>query len=459
MESLDAQVREDTESLGSDGEIADEAFEAQGVALAKSLETLEAKVGAAKSAETALAQARIKMPQIETDSQNATQARQRAEIELQKHKTSLEALHARLPEKLRNLAAFERTLETAVNDRDQAQKRYEDRQQAAQVSEKNQALAASNAHNAAQHLEEATAARQQQESEFKETRAQAKLQDEETYARTLNDLPLEAELEAKIKAFRTESDEARGQLKQAHAAIGDQSLIDLDVPLRRKDETLRASEAKTKELHDTQAGYQGLLTAREHYAKLVEAGGQEAERFKAIASLSEAASGKNARRLSLQRYVLASLLDDVLAHASERLRVMSTGRYRVLRDETLRDARQAGGLDLLIEDQYTGEARPIATLSGGESFQAALALSLGLADVIQALSGGIRVDALFIDEGFGTLDGEALERAIEELLKLRDGGRLVGIISHVAELRQRISSRIEVRKSKRGSTIAVHPGD
>ena len=236
-------------------------------------------------------------------------------------------------------------------------------------------------------------------------------------------------------------------------------MIDLDVPLRRKDETLRASEAKTKELHDTQAGYQGLLTAREHYAKLVEAGGQEAERFKAIASLSEAASGKNARRLSLQRYVLASLLDDVLAHASERLRVMSTGRYRVLRDETLRDARQAGGLDLLIEDQYTGEARPIATLSGGESFQAALALSLGLADVIQALSGGIRVDALFIDEGFGTLDGEALERAIEELLKLRDGGRLVGIISHVAELRQRISSRIEVRKSKRGSTIAVHPGD
>ena len=459
VESLDAQVREDTESLGSDGEIADEAFEAQGVALAKSLETLEAKVGAAKSAETALAQARIKMPQIETDSQNATQARQRAELELQKHKTSLEALHARLPEKLRNLAAFERTLETAVNDRDQAQKRYEDRQQAAQVSEKNQALAASNAHNAAQHLEEATAARQQQESEFKETRAQAKLQDEETYARTLNDLPLEAELEAKIKAFRTESDEARGQLKQAHAAIGDQSLIDLDVPLRRKDETLRASEAKTKELHDTQAGYQGLLTAREHYAKLVEAGGQEAERFKAIASLSEAASGKNARRLSLQRYVLASLLDDVLAHASERLRVMSTGRYRVLRDETLRDARQAGGLDLLIEDQYTGEARPIATLSGGESFQAALALSLGLADVIQALSGGIRVDALFIDEGFGTLDGEALERAIEELLKLRDGGRLVGIISHVAELRQRISSRIEVRKSKRGSTIAVHPGD
>ena len=327
-----------------------------------------------------------------------------------------------------------------------------------QVSEKNQALAASNAHNAAQRLEEATAARKELESEFMETRAQADLQDEETYTGTLKDLHFEAELAAKIKAFQTDSDEARGQLKQAHAAIGDQSSLDLDVPLRHKDETLRASEAKTKELHDTQADYQGLLTAREHYAKLVEAGGQ-AERFKAIASLSEAASGKNARRLSLQRYVLASLLDDVLAHASERLRVMSTGRYRVLRDETLRDARQAGGLDLLIEDQYTGEGRQSRPSPGGGNFPGALALSLGLADVIQALSGGIRVDALFIDEGFGTLDGEALERAIEELLKLRDGGRLVGIISHVADLRQRRSSRIEVRKSKRGSTIAVHPGD
>ena len=114
---------------------------------------------------------------------------------------------------------------------------------------------------------------------------------------------------------------------------------------------------------------------------------------------------------------------------------------------------------MLIEDQYTGEARPISTLSGGESFQAALALSLGLADVIQALSGGIRVDALFIDEGFGTLDGEALERAIEELLKLRDGGRLVGIISHVTELRHRISSRIEVHKNKHGSSLSVHAGD
>ena len=110
-------------------------------------------------------------------------------LHLQKHKTSLEALHARLTGELRNLAAFERTLETAVNDRDQAQKRYEDRQQAAQVSEKNQALAASNAHNAAQHLEEATAARQQQESEFKETRAQAKLQDEKpTHVRSTTSL-------------------------------------------------------------------------------------------------------------------------------------------------------------------------------------------------------------------------------------------------------------------------------
>ena len=129
------------------------------------------------------------MPQIETDSQNAIEARQRAELELQKHKTSLDALHARLPEKLRNLEAFERTLETAVNDRDQAQKRYEDRQQAVQVSEKNQALAASNAHNAARRLEEATAARKELESEFMETRAQAGLQDEETYTRTLKRPP------------------------------------------------------------------------------------------------------------------------------------------------------------------------------------------------------------------------------------------------------------------------------
>ena len=112
------------------------------------------------------------------------------------------------------------------------------------------------------------------------------------------------------------------------------------------------------------------------------------------------------------------------------------------------------GLDIEVFDSYTGYARPANTLSGGETFLASLSLALGLADVVQAYSGGIHLDTIFIDEGFGTLDADTLDFALKALLDLEKGGRLVGIISHVPELRERIDTRLAINKSDRGSTAA-----
>ena len=121
------------------------------------------------------------------------------------------------------------------------------------------------------------------------------------------------------------------------------------------------------------------------------------------------------------------------------------------------------GLDLDVLDHDTGEQRPASTLSGGEGFLAALALALGMADVVQAQAGGVRLDTVFVDEGFGTLDPESLDRAIDSLLSLRESGRMVGVISHVAALRERIDARLEVRRGEAGSTTRfmlpdVEPG-
>lgn len=112
------------------------------------------------------------------------------------------------------------------------------------------------------------------------------------------------------------------------------------------------------------------------------------------------------------------------------------------------------GLDIEVFDNYTGYARPANTLSGGETFLASLALALGLADVVQTYSGGIHLDTIFIDEGFGTLDDETLDFALKTLLQLQGNGRLVGIISHVAELKERITTRLAIQKTKQGSTAA-----
>jgi exonuclease SbcC len=167
--------------------------------------------------------------------------------------------------------------------------------------------------------------------------------------------------------------------------------------------------------------------------------------------LAEAANGKNPRRVTFQRYVLGWLLDEVLAAASVRLRVMSKGRYTLQRAAEPGSSRGAGGLDLEVLDAHTGTPRAVATLSGGEGFLASLALALGLADVVQAKAGGIRLQTMFVDEGFGTLDPEALDLAIRSLLDLQHGGRLVGIISHVPELRERIDARLEIATERHGS--------
>jgi len=171
-----------------------------------------------------------------------------------------------------------------------------------------------------------------------------------------------------------------------------------------------------------------------------------------IALLSETASG---RGMTFQRWVLGVFLDEVLVAATRRLLEMSHGRYRLHAAAGPLDGRRAGGLDVEVFDEFTGLDRPASTLSGGEGFLASLALALGLAEVVQSFSGGIRLDTVFIDEGFGSLDPEALDAAIETLLGLREHGRLVGVISHVPELRERIDCRLEVQPSPRGSTVTL----
>jgi len=180
----------------------------------------------------------------------------------------------------------------------------------------------------------------------------------------------------------------------------------------------------------------------------------EAE-YQVIGTLSDIANGRTGAKVSLHRFVLAVLLDDVLIQASQRLRLMSKGRYELRRKEERAKGHAGSGLDLMVEDSYSSKLRDVATLSGGESFMAALALALGLSDVVQSYSGGIRLDTLFIDEGFGSLDPESLDLAIHTLIDLQQGGRTIGLISHVSELKEQMPLRIDVLAERTGSQISL----
>lgn len=173
--------------------------------------------------------------------------------------------------------------------------------------------------------------------------------------------------------------------------------------------------------------------------------------------LAEIAGGTTKRTgfTSFERYVLSIYFEEVLYAANERFENMTNNQYKMVRREDRNKGAGAEGLDIDVFDRYTGHSRSVNTLSGGETFKASLALALGLSDVIQNEQGGVHVDTLFIDEGFGTLDADSLEMAIETLMELQSTGRLIGIISHVEELKERVPSRIIVEKQQEGSHARI----
>lgn len=181
----------------------------------------------------------------------------------------------------------------------------------------------------------------------------------------------------------------------------------------------------------------------------------EYERVARLAALTAGTSNDNDRKMRLESYVLAARLEQVAAAATARLLRMSSGRYTLVHSDARSGGGKRSGLGLHVIDSWTGSARDTATLSGGETFFVSLALALGLADVVTDEAGGARLDTLFIDEGFGSLDDQTLDEVLDVLDSLRERDRSVGIVSHVADLRRRIPTQLEVTKSRRGSTVSL----
>ena len=264
------------------------------------------------------------------------------------------------------------------------------------------------------------------------------------------------QLQQTIAAYEQNLAAATDRLQRAQNAVNGKTEPELSAckaAEQQADALYRQLTAQTavtaKELSDLQKTQLQLQELEKKMGTLQDA-------YQTAASLAETARGNNPSRLTFSAFVLQAILDDVLQAANLRLTSMSRGRYSLSRTGDVLDARRENGLNIEVTDSFTGVARPVKTLSGGELFLASLSLALGLSDVVQAYAGGIRLDTILVDEGFGTLDSEALDMAIRTLTDLQKGGRLVGIISHVSELRERISARLEVIPGQRGSTAVFH---
>ncbi|WP_104036548.1 AAA family ATPase [Vibrio jasicida] len=268
----------------------------------------------------------------------------------------------------------------------------------------------------------------------------------------------EAEMQVwqkEIDAFKLTQIKLEQTLADLSSTLKDLALPDLD-DLNVKLNSIQQSYVEARnQLDSTRSLFERLEKVRNDIATLHDKNTKLEDEYKVFGTLYDVASGKTGSRISLHRFVLGVLLDDVLIQASQRLSLMSKGRYILARKTEGFKGAAGRGLDLVVEDSYTGKTRDVATLSGGESFMAALALALGLSDVVQSYSGGIRLDTLFIDEGFGSLDPESLDLAIQTLVDLQQTGRMIGVISHVSELKEQMAQRIDVEPSRLGSTVSV----
>ena len=281
-----------------------------------------------------------------------------------------------------------------------------------------------------------------------------------------------ADLEAARRAqrdasWRAAADQAIREHEASSRAVAELLADpDLDVALDPPADLAgaRAAVGEARQVHDdTVAAYDRAKHRAEQLADLAPRLAARLDELKPLADraaearrLADLAAGlgANTLRMTLSSFVLAARLEEVAAAASERLLKMTSGRYSLVHTDARRGAGRSG-LGLLACDGWTGVDRDTSTLSGGETFLASLALALGLADVVTAEAGGTRIEALFVDEGFGSLDEDTLEEVMTVLDGLREGGRTVGIVSHVAELRQRIPAQVRVHKGQAGSHLTV----
>ena len=268
---------------------------------------------------------------------------------------------------------------------------------------------------------------------------------------------LEEALEAAARGCQAqEQEKARleGQVSQLAEQLKSAEAADRPSLLRSQEELKAEKNRLTERQKTLHARISGNASALENMKLRLEKQEELEQRLSWVRALSNTASGNIAgkEKVMLETYIQTTYFDRIIRRANLRFLSMSGGQYELKRSREAGNNRSQSGLELNVIDHYNGTERSVRTLSGGESFQASLCLALGLSDEIQASAGGIRLDAMFVDEGFGSLDEEALRQAIETLAGLAGGNRLVGIISHVAELKERIDRQIIVTKEREGGS-------
>ncbi|MBE9175558.1 SMC family ATPase [Synechocystis salina LEGE 06155] len=457
IESLKKVIKEVTHELAEIAEQSLATFSETVKTLETEVEKLKIQQAEAETLTNRQSQLTDEIQEKEKVIAKLKEAQEADQTALTKAQTSYDDLEKQIPSELNTMEALtKRQGEVDANIQSLTQN-YELAQNQIELAQKQQSDLQGQQRQLTQQLTEQEQSQTEAEQAWQLALEASPFSDLQTFqAAQLSDFEQKAIAEA-IKTYEQERHQLTGAVQQLQTQLTDkmppdlpaleQQLNQADAELTEKSTLYHGLVSRYQSLENIQ---QKLQTAQKELAKL------DAD-YAIYGTLSEVANGQRGSKISLQRFVLGVLLEDVLIKASHRLQRMSKGRYYLQRPEANQtlDGRQSQGLEIFVRDEYTGKTRSVSTLSGGESFMAALSLALGLSDVVQSYAGGIQLDTLFIDEGFGSLDQESLDLAIQTLVDLQQSGCMIGIVSHVTELKELMPCRLDVISSRGGSTVKI----
>ena len=299
-------------------------------------------------------------------------------------------------------------------------------------------------------MKETKERRQQVETQFSAAIAKAGFESEKAYEQARLTDEDRLKLQQTIDVFKQNLSHTNAQIEELQQVLKGKTKVDLTELEQAVNELKQYYEAALNKRNQSR---EYKKSAAAFYERIIQATKQLAETEKQLgiaSDLYDVIRGNNSQKVSLERYLQIEYLEQIIEAANERLRHISNGQFHLIRSERQESHGRQSGLGLDVYDAYTGQTRDVKTLSGGEKFNASLCLALGMSDVIQSFQGNISIETMFIDEGFGSLDEESLNKAIDTLIDLQQSGRLIGVISHVQELKNLFPAVLEVKKLREG---------
>lgn len=388
---------------------------------------------------------RLKKQQAEA--QYSTQEKRSAHESAQ---AVLESKLTSIPEALRDLGSLRTETAKAQETKDRLEAAWQRAQDALQKAERQVSEAAVSLRHSKQSVQELQEKRAHAESRFEEALVKSAFATKEAYQQAKLEAFRYEELKKQIERYKQDRHTTERQTAELESTLDGRARIDVSDAEQALAELKSNYEQALAELN-TSNDYK--KKAQAFFDEVSDASAKEAAaeaEFARIVDLYDTIRGQNDVKLSFERYLQIEYLEQILEAANERLKHLSNGQFYLTRSDRQEARGKQSGLGLDVYDAYTGQTRDVKTMSGGEKFNASLCLALGMADVIQSFEGNVSIETMFIDEGFGSLDEESLNKAIETLVDLQKSGRMIGVISHVQELKAAIPAILEVEKTKEG---------